>query len=238
MAQTPSASQTRFITYLRVSTMKQGERGLGIEAQRQAVDSYVQRHGDAGVVLAEYVEVESGKRDDRPELEEAKQHARLAGARLVIAKLDRLSRDMHFLTGLMKGGVDFVAADMPDANTFTVHIFAAAAQHEREAISERTKAALAVAKRRLALEGKRLGNPNGAAHLRGLGNDAAVSAIKGKADAHAENLRGTVEALEGAGVTTASGIAKELNARYMLTPRNGKWTATAVQRLRARLAAA
>jgi DNA invertase Pin-like site-specific DNA recombinase len=233
----PSPSD-RFVTYLRVSTTRQGENGLGIEAQRQAVDTYVRRVGPSGRVLAEYVEVESGRKADRPKLREAMEHARLAGARLVIAKLDRLSRNLHFLTGLKNAGVDFVAADMPDANSLTVHILAAVAEHERDMISARTKAALAVARERRAKEGKKLGNPNGAVHLQGLGNGPAVTAITGKADAHAARLRGTLARIEAEGIKSALGIAKVLNERGILSPRGGTWSATTVQRLRARLAGA
>lgn len=236
MSHTQPAPSDRFVTYLRVSTARQGENGLGIEAQRQAVDAYVRRFGPSARVLAEYVEVESGKKADRPKLRDAMEHARLAGARLVIAKLDRLSRNLHFLTGLKNAGVDFVAADIPDANALTVHILAAVAEHERDMISARTKAALAVAKERRAREGKRLGNPNGAAHLKGLGNGAAVAAITGKADAQAERLRGILERIEAEGIVTALGIAKALNERGILSPRGGAWSATTVQRLRARLA--
>lgn len=224
----------RFVTYLRVSTTKQGESGLGLEAQRMAVAAYVKRMGPGAAVLAEYVEVESGKRDDRPKLVEAIDHARLSGARLVIAKLDRLSRNVHFLSGLKNAGVDFVAADMPDANALTVHILAAVAEHEREMISARTKAALAAAKAR----GQRLGNPNGAAHLKGRGNGEAVAALTAGADQKAERLRKTVAKLEAEGITTARGMATALNARGILSPRGKGWTATTVQRLRTRLEAA
>jgi DNA invertase Pin-like site-specific DNA recombinase len=234
MSHTRPAPAVRFVTYLRVSDAKQGKEGLGIEAQRTAVEAYVRRAaGPERTTLAEYVEVESGKLDDRPKLRAAIEHAQLAGARLVIAKLDRLSRDVHFLSGLMKSGVDFVAADMPDANKLTVHILAAVAEHEREAISARTKAALAEAKRR----GTKLGNPNGAAHLKHLGNGKAVTAIVAKADAKAEQLRSILARIEAEGITTALGIAKTLNARGILSPRGGTWTATAVQRVRQRLAA-
>ena len=157
----------RFVSYLRVSTTKQGANGLGVEAQREAVRSYVSGAvGEGASILREYVETESGKRNDRPQLQAAIEHCSLAGARLVIAKLDRLSRNAAFMIGLRDAGVDFVAADMPQADSFTVGILALVAERERDMISQRTKAALAVAKRR----GTKLGNPNGAAHLRGRGN--------------------------------------------------------------------
>lgn len=244
MSHTRPAPAMRFVTYLRVSTAKQGKSGLGEEAQRTAVQAYISRAaGPEAMILEEYREVESGKRDDRPRLKAAIDHAQLAGARLVIAKLDRLSRDVHFLTGLQKEGVDFVAADMPDANALTVHILAAVAQQEALAASQRTKAALTEVKRRIA-EGthqnpalKRLGSPKGAEHIRHLGNEKAVTAIVAKADAKAEQLRSILARIEAEGITTALGIAKTLNARGILSPRGGTWTATAVQRVRQRLAA-
>src|SRR5918993_946126 len=142
-----------YVSYLRVSTDRQGRSGLGLEAQRKTVEDFL--NGGRWDLIAEFVEVESGKRDDRPKLREAMAFCRLHNATLVIAKLDRLSRDAHFLLGLQKAGVRFVAADMPEANEMVVGILAVVAQAERKMISERTKAALAAAKAR----GKRLGTP-------------------------------------------------------------------------------
>src|ERR687889_2865459 len=147
-------AQGRFVSYLRVSTDRQGRSGLGLEAQRKAVEDFL--NGGRWNLIAEFVEVETGKRDDRPKLAEALSLCRLHNATLVIAKLDRLSRDAAFLLGLQKAGVRFVAADMPEANEMVVGIMAVVAQAEREMISARTRAALAVAKAR----GKRLGNPS------------------------------------------------------------------------------
>src|SRR6266851_5593067 len=141
----------KFISYLRVSTAKQGRSGLGLEAQREAVSRFL--NGGQWELVQEFVEVESGKHGDRPELTKALAVARLHRATLVIAKLDRLSRDAHFLLGLQKAGVAFVAADMPEANEMVVGLMAVVAQAERKMISQRTKAALAEAKRR----GVRLG---------------------------------------------------------------------------------
>lgn len=143
---------SQFVAYYRVSTDRQGESGLGLEAQRTAVA----RHVAAASLLAEFKEIESGKNHtNRPQLTAALALCKKNRATLVIAKLDRLARDVHFISGLMKAGVDFVAVDMPQANKLTVHILAAVAEHEREAISQRTKAALAAAKAR----GTVLGNP-------------------------------------------------------------------------------
>ena len=167
----------KFIGYLRVSTEKQGQSGLGLDAQRKAIEDYL--NGGKWELLAEYVEIESGKRSDRPELAKALAHSKATGATLVIAKLDRLSRNVAFISNLMESGVEFVAADMPMANRLTVHVLAAVAEHEREMISQRTSAALAAAKAR----GAKLGNPNGARALRGLGNAHAVAAVKAGADA-------------------------------------------------------
>lgn len=231
MSSTP-ATAPRLIAYLRVSTAKQGIHGLGVEAQREAVRSYAQGGaGEGAVILAEYVEAESGKRNDRPKLAAAIEHSKLAGARLVIAKLDRLSRDAAFLIGLRNSGVDFVAADMPQADSFTVGILALVAEREREMTSQRTKAALAAAKRR----GIKLGNPNGAAHLRGRGNGEAVQTIKARADEKAERFRKTLAVLREEGVTSARGISRALNSMGLKTPRRGLWTATSVGRLLVRL---
>jgi DNA invertase Pin-like site-specific DNA recombinase len=139
-------SEGKFISYIRVSTAKQGRSGLGLEAQRKAVADFL--NGGNWQIVKEFVEVESGKKADRPQLAKAFQAGRIFGAKLVIAKLDRLSRDAHFLLGLEKAGVDFVAADMPHANRLTVGIMAMVADEERRMISKRTKEALAAAKRR------------------------------------------------------------------------------------------
>jgi DNA invertase Pin-like site-specific DNA recombinase len=134
---------TSFVGYVRVSTDRQGKSGLGLEAQQAAVDQFVAGRGVDARLLKTFTEVESGKRrDNRPELEAAMHHAKITGSKLLIAKLDRLSRDAHFLLGLQKAGVPFVACDMPDANNLTVGIMALVAQQEREAISQRTKAGL------------------------------------------------------------------------------------------------
>lgn len=233
----------KFISYLRVSSDKQGLRGLGIEAQRNAVSTYLRSLGRGDVLLAEYVEVESGRNANRPELLAAIAHSQTTGAILIIAKLDRLSRDAHFLTGLERAGVEFIACDLPNANRLTITILAAVAEHEREMISVRTKAALKIAAQRIAVSGqrknpsiKRLGNPRGAAHLSGLGNEAATAAIQKKADAAASRLQATLIRIKATGITSKTGLAKALNEHGIPTPRGSQWDAKAVIRLETRLA--
>lgn len=222
----------RAVAYYRVSTSRQGASGLGLEAQRAAVEALCGARG-WDLVAPPYQEVESGKHADRPELLKALERARLTGARLVIAKLDRLSRDAAFLLTLQNSGVRFVAADMPDANDLTVGIMALVAQQERQAISRRTKEALAAAKAR----GQRLGNPNGAAALRraGKGTVAALEAVKSGAVDRAESLRGTVQALKAQGITSLGAIATALNTQGIVTARGGKWHASSVRNLLSRL---
>ena len=218
-----------FVSYYRVSTQQQGRSGLGLEAQKKAVMDYL--NGGNWELIEEYIEIESGKNNDRPKLNEALERCRLTGSTLVIAKLDRLSRDAHFLLGLQKSEVDFVCCDMPDANKMTIQIMAVMAQHEREAISKRTKEALAAAKAR----GVKLGNPNGADNFSDDSYKLGVKAIKSNADIRAEGLRVTMQGIMEAGTTSFSGIAKELNAQKIKTARGGKWHPSSVKRLLERL---
>jgi DNA invertase Pin-like site-specific DNA recombinase len=217
----------KFVSYLRVSTDRQGRSGLGLEAQRKAVEDFLD--GGRWKLIAEFVEVESGKHADRPKLRAALHSAKVTGATLVIAKLDRLSRNVAFIANLQESRAKFVCADMPDANELTIHLFAAIAQHERKLISQRTKAALAAAKAR----GTKLGNVNGARALRlaGKGNVAAVGAIKAGADRHAQDVLPIIEDIRAGGVKTLKGIAAELNTRGILTARRGQWYAATVKRL-------
>ena len=180
--------------------------------------------------MAEFVEVESGKYDDRPELAKALKQCRLTGGTLVVAKLDRLSRNAAFLMTLRDFGVNFVAADLPEANTMTVGVMAVVAQHEREAISARTKAALEAARvRGKLLGGFRANAPNIAQYqVRG------ILAIKRRALAIAEDRRDMIETLVNEGLSM-NAIAIRLNNASVRTARNGMWTATAVKRTMARL---
>lgn len=222
----------RYVAYYRVSTQKQGRSGLGLAAQRDVVLAYVNGGGE---LAAEFTEVESGRKSDRPQLGAALRHCRATGAVLVVARLDRLARDVAFLSSLMNSGVDFVAVDFPEANRLTMHILAAVAEYEARCTSERTRAALQAAKAR----GKRLGNPNGAAALKRAdkGNAAAVVAIQAEARKRAETLQDMVADIRGGGVTTLAGMAAELNRRGAKTPRGGSWHPTSVARLVERLAA-
>lgn len=224
----------KIVTYIRVSTDKQGRSGLGLEAQRAAIAAYAKTA--RAVTVAEYQEVESGRNNARPELQKALKHARVTGAKLVIAKLDRLSRNAAFLLNLQESGVDFTACDMPDASPFTVGIMAVLAQQESKMISERTKAAMQAAKER----GKTFGNPNGAAPLRraGKGNSAACDAQRNTALTRAADLSDVLEDLEQMGITTLRAQADELNKRGIKTARGGRWHPNSVARLWKRLEAA
>lgn len=225
---------TKAVAYYRVSTAKQGASGLGLEAQRTAVEALCTSRGWE-IIAPPFTEVESGKRSDRPELLKALERCKVTGATLVVAKLDRLSRDAVFLLTLQNSGAAFVAADMPDANTLTVGIMALVAQQEREAISSRTKAALAAAKAR----GQRLGNPNGAASLRraGKGTAAALRARQRNADEHAARLRPIIDRMRSEGHTSLGALTKALNEEGMVTPRGATWHASSVRNLLARLSA-
>ncbi len=218
----------KFISYLRVSTKRQGESGLGLEAQRSAVEGYL--NGGNWQLVKEFVEVESGKHDhNRPALHKALEACKAYGATLVIAKLDRLSRDAHFLLGLQKAGVKFVAADMPEANEMVVGILAMVAQAERRMISERTKAALQAAKRR----GVKLGNPTGKPPRATAASRARGSAVNAaQAQAFAERLRPVLGELA---ELSANAAAAELDRRGFATARGGKWTARSVINVRQRL---
>ena len=212
----------RFVTYLRVSTERQGQSGLGLEAQRAAVAAHVLGRGE---VVVEFVEVESGKRADRPQLALALSEAKRAGAVLLIAKLDRLARNVAFIAGLLESGVEVTAADMPEANRFVLHIMAAVAEQEGRAISERTKAALAAAKAR----GVKLGwsMPSRKAEQRQAAH-RGVAVRMAKADHFAANVLPIISELQSSGMSLRS-VAKNLNERGVKTVRGGKWQAATVR---------
>ena len=223
---------SRIIAYERVSTARQGQSGLGLEAQRQAIDAFAATTNAR--LLERFTEIESGTRNDRPELARALALARLTGATLVIARLDRLSRNAAFLLALRDSNVRFLAVDMPQANDLTVGIMALVAEAERAAISRRTKEALAAAKAR----GTRLGNPNGAAALRraGKGTSALRATITANADAHAEALAPVVADIRAAGHHSLRAIATDLTIRGMKTRRGGGWQVSNVRGLLIRIA--
>ena len=202
------------VAYYRVSTDRQGQSGLGLEAQKQAVLTYA---AGRGAIVAEFTEVESGRRNDRPELHQALELCRRRRAVLVIAKLDRLARNVAFIANLMDAGAEFVAVDMPQANRLTLHILAAVAEHEREMISQRTRAALQAAKAR----GVKLGNPRAAL-------EEARLAQRAKADQFRSGVRPLIERLKGNGMSLRQ-IAEELNARRLPTPHGRRWHASSVR---------
>lgn len=210
----------KFVAYYRVSTQKQGLEGNGIEAQKQAVKKYLDSLECQ--LLASFEEVESGAKNDRPQLTAAIQLAKSKKAILVIAKLDRISRNAAFLMRLQDSKIDFVACDMPNADKFTVGILALVAQRERELISQRTKAGLAVAKAR----GARLGNPNAPAAL-----ERARDAILARKNAFAAMASKSIREIQSTGVQSLNRIADCLNKRGEKTARGGSWTATAVKRV-------
>ncbi len=213
----------KFVTYCRVSTQKQGKSGLGLEAQRKAIEDYL--NGGNHKVLKGFTEIETAKGgnalDRRPVLKEAIEYAKKHKAKLLIAKLDRLARNVYFISSLMESKVDFVVADMPDANALTIHLIAAVAEYERELISKRTKEALAVAKRR----GVKLGNPK-------LKVDN--SKRKEQAQAFADKLKPTMQAYREQGMSQRK-IVEELNSVGIGAPRGGEWSLMQVQRVFKRL---
>jgi DNA invertase Pin-like site-specific DNA recombinase len=224
----------KYISYLRVSTAKQGESGLGLEAQRAAVEAWL--NGGNWQLVDEVVEVESGKSHrNRPGLSRALEGCRRYGAKLIISRLDRLSRDPVFLLNLRDAGIDFTAVDMPNANRMTVGIMSLVAEQEREAISARTKAALAAAKAR----GVKLGNPypeRASFHDRAVASEAGTkggAAGQAAADQFAQLIQPLLEG-ELAGLS-ANATAQELNRRGVQTARGGVWTARSVINIRARL---
>lgn len=211
----------KFVAYFRVSTDRQGRSGLGLEAQRSTVTGYVAGRGE---IVGEFTEIESGRKVDRPQLQAALDMAARHRATLVIARLDRLARNVAFIANLMDSRVDFVACDMPEANRLTLHILAAVAEHERDMISQRTKAALAAAKAR----GTRLGSPDGK-----TARKAAAARLIAKADQFAATVQPMAEGLALQGLSLRE-IARRLNDRGIKTSRGKAWQATTVRNLLAR----
>lgn len=214
-----------FVAYLRVSTAQQGRSGLGIEAQREAVARHCA--GAGGAVVAEFVEVESGRKVRRPQLAAALAACRARRATLVIARLDRLARNVAFVSGLMESRVDFVAADVPSATRLTIHVLAAVAEEEARLASERTKAALAAAKAR----GVRLGNPNLLPGTSSLAATATAAKVE-QARRRAADVAPVIQEIRAAGVVSYNGIARALAARGIPTlSGRGAWDPSTVRRL-------
>jgi DNA invertase Pin-like site-specific DNA recombinase len=213
------------ITYIRVSTAQQGRSGLGVEAQRAALNHFAKAEGFE--VAREFVEVETGKGADaldrRPQLKAALAVAKKLRSQVAVAKLDRLSRDVHFISGLMAHKVPFLVAELgSDVDPFVLHLFAALAEKERALISTRTRQALAAAKARgVALGGPKLPQAR----------KSAVEAIKAEADRHAANVIPIIREAQKAGATTLRQIAEALNARGVTTPRGGAWYAMSVKNM-------
>lgn len=217
-----------FVTYFRVSTKTQGVSGLGLEAQNSAVQKYVGTINGANIV-ASYTDIESGKNDNRVELQKAIDYCKKNDCTLLIAKLDRLSRNLTFISSLMDNKIKFVCADMPTANEFTIHIFASLAQQERKMISERTKVGLQEAKKR----GTKLGKKE---NLTKEGRSAGVQAIKEKAIQNANNKRALAFIGAFPKETKTSDICKKLNSAGFKTSKGKSFTITQVTRLRKKIA--
>jgi DNA invertase Pin-like site-specific DNA recombinase len=216
------------VAYVRVSTSQQGRSGLGIEAQRETLSRFA--HDEGFEIVAAFVEVETGKGSDaldrRPQLAASLAKARALRCPIAVAKLDRLSRDVHFISGLMAHRVPFLVAELgPDVDPFVLHLYAALAEKERALIAGRTKSALAAAK----AKGVKLGNPNIEA-----AQEVAVAAVKAEADRAANNVLPIIAEIRKSGATTLRGVAEALNARGIPTPRGGRWHAMSVRNALAR----
>lgn len=211
-----------YIAYYRVSTKRQGASGLGLDAQKEAVARFL--NGGDWRLLADFTEVESGKNNNRPMLGAALRACRMSNATLIVAKLDRLSRDLEFLVKLQNSKTKFICADMPEANPLTIHIYAAMAQHERSMISTRIKEALAMARAR----GTVLGNPR-LDECRNSDVTAAIARNKLDYEEYLSDIQPIIQTIRDEGVTTLSGIAEELNRRGFQTRRGKKWTAQQVK---------
>jgi len=211
--------EQKFVTYYRVSTDRQGRSGLGLDAQREAVSQFLA--GRTAIVVTELVEIESGGKDDRPKLREALTACQRNKATLLIAKLDRLARSVAFIANLMDGNTEFVACDMPQASRLVLHVMAAFAEHERQIIGERTKAALAAAK----VRGVKLG----------LNGHRLAAKHKAEATAYSAEISGTITMARGSGARTTRQIADYMNAARIPSRHGGRWHPASVARVLHRL---
>jgi len=212
----------KYVAYYRVSTASQGRSGLGLEAQKKMVADFVAVNG--GELVAEFTEIESGSKSERPELLAAIRHADLVGGKLLVGKLDRLSRDLHFILSLQKSRIDFVICDLPGCDNFTINIYGALAQRERELIAARTKAGLQAAKAR----GKKLGTNNLPPEMVKEASAKGAAVLKQTADDFAGRVKPVMEGLKAQGMSLR-GIAAELEKLGVKTARGGAWTASAVR---------
>ncbi|TLM67217.1 MAG: resolvase [Deltaproteobacteria bacterium] len=220
-----------YVAYYRVSTDRQGKSGLGLDAQKKQVCDFISNSN--GRLTGEFVEVESGRNNDRPELAKAIRQSQLTGSRLVIAKLDRLSRSLNYITSLAESRVDFVVCDLPGCDQFTINLYGALAQRERELISQRTKAALQAAK----AKNVKLGTPeNLTPEAARLGREEGVRARQRLADAFALNVAEVIKEYQSEGLSLNQ-IAREMNNRGILTARGkaNAWTPTTVRNVLLRL---
>lgn len=222
----PVSMPRRFVAYYRVSTQQQSRSGLGLTAQRQAVQDYLAQYG--GEIIAEFQEIESGKNANRPQFHQAADYAELAHATLLVAKLDRLSRDLHFITGLQRRGIRFTLCDLPDVDQLTIHVLAAMAQHEANMISQRTRLALDAAR----AKGKVLGNP----HLNDIRHQDTGNANQQRTLRQSDwklRMQRLIQHLEEQeGIEKGSDMARILNQRGLTTYRGRPFTSATISRLR------
>ncbi len=217
---------TKYVSYLRVSTQKQGRSGLGLEAQREALAQYIASVG--GKLCAEFIEIESGTHKDRPKLAAALAACRVHNATFIVAKLDRLARSVSFVSNFLESGCEFVAVDFPQANRMMLQMLAVIGEYEARLISERTKAALAAAKRRNVTLGGDRGN---ILAIQQQGSRAGNAVRSAKARQRAADLLPVIDEIKGTGLVTLSQIAAGLNQRGIMTARGGSWSAIQVSRI-------
>jgi DNA invertase Pin-like site-specific DNA recombinase len=217
---------TKFVSYLRVSTKRQGQSGLGLAAQRDCISAYVQ--SVEGKQVAEYTEIESGKRKDRPELAKALASCRIHGAVLIVAKLDRLARNNAFVANLLESGCEFVAADFPQANRMMLQLMSVIAEYEAKLISDRTRAALAQAAKRGVQVG---GYADNCAEIARKGNKASAQVRSAGAQQRAKDLAPVIAELRSTGATSLAQIAEGLNSKGICTARGSQWSPAQVYRV-------
>jgi DNA invertase Pin-like site-specific DNA recombinase len=211
----------KYISYFRVSTQRQGQSGLGLEAQQTAVQAFLSTHTHE--LVGTFTEIESGRNSDRPQLTAALALARRQKATVVIAKLDRLARSVAFISAIMESGVEFIAADMPAANRLTIQIMAVIAENEAKMISDRTKAALAAAKAR----GVILGNRTSFIKAQQIGHEVIVK----QADQRASDILPILKQIVASGVRSCHVVAQQLNQRGVKSARGGAWHGTTILNL-------